>query len=215
MPINSTGSTTTTLLSNASLQQKGEEPILNIPLPSYNPKSQRQPAMPNTIDQLQKMTYDPCEGEAIIPFTTAPWQHTELNWNGRFTIHGTLGQDKKEAAKEHKERMLNVMKLNLYLVLCSNGSQQLDEGRLIIGYGFVGYQQGQQIFLQIGGMGTTTEVYDTKMARLVHGAAKAVHYTVDSPSTHILIFADNSSAITSLYNQKPIAPCQGYTQQFR
>ncbi|KAJ3810552.1 hypothetical protein F5876DRAFT_24427, partial [Lentinula aff. lateritia] len=31
----------------------------------------------------------------------------------------------------------------------------------------------------------------------------------------ILIFADNSSAITTIYDQKPVAACQGYAQQFR
>ncbi|KAJ3849879.1 hypothetical protein EV368DRAFT_67065, partial [Lentinula lateritia] len=35
-------------------------------------------------------------------------------------------------------------------------------------------------------------------------AVKAVHYAIDSPSVHhILIFADNSSAITTIYDQKP------------
>ncbi|KAJ3934196.1 MAG: hypothetical protein NXY57DRAFT_890636, partial [Lentinula lateritia] len=32
---------------------------------------------------------------------------------------------------------------------------------------------------------------------------------------HILIFADNSSAITTIYDQKPVAACQSYAQRFR
>ncbi|KAJ3901029.1 hypothetical protein F5879DRAFT_808084, partial [Lentinula edodes] len=32
---------------------------------------------------------------------------------------------------------------------------------------------------------------------------------------HILIFADNSSAITTIYKQKLITACQGYAQRFR
>ncbi|KAJ3805699.1 hypothetical protein F5876DRAFT_81487 [Lentinula aff. lateritia] len=62
-------------------------------------------------------------------------------------------------------------------------------------------------------MGTTAEVYDAKMAGLAHEVAKAVHYAIDSLSIHpILIFADNSSAIMTIYDQKLVAACQGYAQ---
>ncbi|KAJ3914995.1 hypothetical protein F5877DRAFT_22143, partial [Lentinula edodes] len=152
--------------------REGEAPTLAIPLPSYNPKSKRRPTKLNTIDRLRKMTYDPREGETITPFTTTPWRRTETDWNGRLTIRGTLGQDKKDAAKEHKERMVDITKLDSHLVLYSDGSQQLEEGRLITGYGFVGYRQGHEIFSRMGGMGTTAEVYDAEMAGLAHGAAK-------------------------------------------
>ncbi|KAJ3888321.1 hypothetical protein GG344DRAFT_16710, partial [Lentinula edodes] len=127
---------------------------------------------PNTLDRIRKMTYDPREGETITPFTTTPWRRTEPDWKGRLTTLGTLGQDKAEAAKEHKHRMQNISKLDSHLVVYSDGSQQQQEGRLITGYGFVGYRQGREVFSRMGGMGSTAEVYDAEMAGLAHGAAK-------------------------------------------
>ncbi|KAF5366508.1 hypothetical protein D9757_012170 [Collybiopsis confluens] len=193
---------------------------VTIPLPSYT-KRKKQPVKKNTLDNLRRQTYNPREGERIQPFTTPPWRRTAESWNGRLKIVGMEGREKEKAAEEHNQRMAIIKETQSHLAVYSDGSQQKREGQLITGYGFAEYRNGKdsEVFLIEGGMGTTAEVYDAEMAGLSHGAAKAVQHAIENPNPtpihHLIFFADNSSAITTIYDQKPVAACQGYAQRFR
>lgn len=67
-----------------------------------------------------------------------------------------------------------------------------------MGWGIVGYHRGR------GSMGHCAEVYDAELVGLTQATKAATEYTrTHEQVRHIHIFADNTAAVTSIYEPKP------------
>ncbi|KAE9389268.1 hypothetical protein BT96DRAFT_946996 [Gymnopus androsaceus JB14] len=145
------------------------------------------------------------EGETIQPFITPPMvtHRKGLEWKVKDQQYS--GKEKEEAAEEHSYQISPLLLLSSHLLLYFNGSQQTKDRRLMTGFGFVGYWAGREVFTRLEGMEAMAKVYDAELAGLALGAAKAISYAEQHKEIKNLhLFADNSSAITTIYDQKPI-----------
>jgi len=68
----------------------------------------------------------------------------------------------------------------------------------------VGFHQRKEIFKRKIGLGGITEVYDAELTSLVLGLKAAISSAEPLPMIHhIYIYADNTSAITSVMDPQP------------
>ncbi|KAJ6572054.1 hypothetical protein B0H19DRAFT_872895, partial [Mycena capillaripes] len=73
-----------------------------------------------------------------------------------------------------------------------------------VGAGVVIYHEGTEIFARSVGLGSRAEVYDGELAGLLFGASKALALTKENPQIkEIHFFADNTSAIQTIFDPKP------------
>ncbi|KAJ7637832.1 hypothetical protein B0H17DRAFT_894633, partial [Mycena rosella] len=72
------------------------------------------------------------------------------------------------------------------------------------GAGVVIYYEAQEVHTQSIGLGKRAEVYDAELMGLYLGACKAVALAeMNEDIAHILFFADNTAAITTIFDPKP------------
>jgi len=87
-----------------------------------------------------------------------------------------------------------------HIIVYTDGSQKVISKRTCrTGAAVVGFHQGKEIFKRKIGLGGTAEVYDAKLTGLVLGLKVAISSAEPLPMIHhIHIYADNTSAITSV-----------------
>ncbi|KAJ6593026.1 hypothetical protein B0H19DRAFT_919364, partial [Mycena capillaripes] len=73
-----------------------------------------------------------------------------------------------------------------------------------LGAGAAIYHEGAKIFARSIGLGSRAEVYDGELAALLLGAGKVIALAKDNPQIkEIHFFADNTSAINTIFDPKP------------
>jgi len=72
-----------------------------------------------------------------------------------------------------------------------------------VGSAVVGYHQRREVFHQKLGLGSSAEVYNTKLAGLITGLSESISFAYKHPEVyHIQLYADNISAISIAANPK-------------
>lgn len=94
-----------------------------------------------------------------------------------------------------------------HICVYSDGSMReegTDKAVRNTGWGIVGYHWGREIFSGRGGMGHKAEVYDAELVGLTQATKAATEYTRwHEQVRHVHVFADNTAAVTSIYEPKP------------
>ncbi|KAF5379687.1 hypothetical protein D9615_005656 [Tricholomella constricta] len=183
----------------------GNAPSTPPPLPSHKPSRSKKTPKPTQLEAIAAQTYRPAEGERIIPFISPPWRKTAHDLRGKLTIRGaTPNVTKEKAAKAHNTRIRTLITNPTHLLMYSDGSM-LDEtnNKKNVGWGVVGYHNSREVITRRGGMGHTAEVYDAELTGLVVAAQEAIRHTQHNPVIkHVHIFADNTAAVTSVFEPK-------------
>ncbi|KAJ7938834.1 hypothetical protein B0H13DRAFT_1851413 [Mycena leptocephala] len=142
--------------------------------------------------------------ERIFPFLTEPWRRTAASFNGRVQISGSGGQEKKEAAKAHKTKICMLADSPQHLLLYTNGSLRKLRRLRRVGAGVAVYRGDAEIFASSSGLGGHADVYEGELAAMYFGARKAVALAeLDRSIKHLHFFADNTSAISTIFDPKP------------
>ncbi|KAF7343444.1 putative RNA-directed DNA polymerase from transposon BS [Mycena venus] len=184
--------------------RKGKAPKTPPPLPVCPPGSRSKANMRKTsqLERLSRLSSP--NNERIFPYLTAPWRRTAASFGRRVCITGTMGREKKDAVKEHKTKLRELNSLPEHLLVYSDGSLRPVHRVCRIGAGIVIYHEGAEIFARSIGLGGRAEVYDGELAGLLFGASKAVAMAENDPRIkQIHFFADNTSAIKTIFDPKP------------
>ncbi|KAF5379794.1 hypothetical protein D9615_005662 [Tricholomella constricta] len=195
----------------------GEKPSTPPPLPSQKPTRSKKTPKPTQLESIATQTYRPTEGERIIPLIAPPWRKTARDFGKRLTIiEATPDVKKKEAAKAHNARIRTFNTNPAHILVYSDGSM-LDDAhsqKKNVGWGIVGYHNDREVVTRRGGLGHTAEVYDAELTGLVVAAREATRHTCHNPIIkHIHIYADNTAAVTSVFEPKS-APGQYNMRSF-
>ena len=88
-----------------------------------------------------------------------------------------------------------------------DGSLTKRNGRHFTGFGVAGYYLGRAVFTTKGALGEQAKVFDTKMAGLNAAGEAAKQFicngTWTRQPTHIVFYADNSTAISRIHEGTP------------
>ncbi|KNZ81045.1 hypothetical protein J132_03034 [Termitomyces sp. J132] len=184
--------------------RSGNPPKVTPPLPSHRKNCSRRKPKPTQMESLTNRTYKPGEGECIVPFLSPPWRRTAKCYKGRLGMNPNVKKDK--AAKEHKKTIQRLTRNSNNLIMYSDGSMLDAEGRDTgkdTGWGLVSYHKDREVITRRGGLGQKAEVYDAELVGLTYAAVEAVKYTKSHEVIkHIHLYADNSAAVTNVYEPK-------------
>jgi len=190
--------------------RNGEELTYPPPLPASKTPTSRSTRLV-AFSQLSLPSH-----ERIQPFLFPPWSLTAEDFGSQVTVLGHKpGEDKDEAAKAHLNYLPDILYDPAHLLLYSDGSQVMEDGRRLTGAAFVAFKSGLEVFSSTIGLGETAEVYDAEMEALASAAEAALRYvSVHSDIHHLHFFADNSAAVDSIF--KPhFGKGQHYSARFR
>ena len=136
--------------------------------------------------------------EQVFPFLLPPWRKTHADYSNRVTI-----QDK--ATSDHLHSISPLKTSPNHTIVYTDGSQKVISKRIRrTGAAAVGFHQGKEIFKRKIGLGGTAEVYDAELTGLALGLKAAISSAEPLPEIHhIHIYADNTSAITSVIDPQP------------
>jgi ribonuclease HI len=150
------------------------------------------------LEKLTSPTY-----EQTKPFLTPPWRRSALSFPNRIHIspHPTPDTDNTKA----HNALLNRIKHSPQSVIAySDGSHTHHHGFPRTGAAMVMYHEDRETKTQQMGLGGNAEIYDAEMAGLMMAAtATCKRAKRRNNINHIFLFADNSSAINSIFDPKP------------
>ena len=174
--------------------------------------TRRKGGMPNkfkesTIHEIMKGI--PRNIEKVTPaHTIPPWQTSAQD--KRYTLRLTTnparrGTTKGEAADEHWTRITQLPQDANYTIMYTNGSMKEKDQESRTGAGWVLYWKGTERRNGSEGMGKCAEVYDAEMLARLRGLETATEFqpTMPAEQARIILFADNTSSIASIINEKP------------
>ena len=188
--------------------RKGKKAKFPPPLP---PKRFNGSAVDNKrttpLMELEKLTSP--SHERVRPFHSPPWRKTALSYPDRVHIrpHPTSDED---PLGTHKSLLDEIKYSVKNLIAYSDGSHKYYQGFPRTGAAAVIYHQDQEIKTRQMGLGGNSEIYDAEMAGLMMAAKTTCkHAKRQNTINHIFLFADNTSAVSAIFDPKP-APGQIY-----
>jgi ribonuclease HI len=105
-----------------------------------------------------------------------------------------------------------------YLFVYSDGSCTEENRKKRAGYGVVGHTKGENVFESRGAIGEHAVAYDAEMWGLRVAAEEVRRRIEDETVTHkpknIVFYADNTAALTRIFQAKP-GKAQEHTREFR
>jgi ribonuclease HI len=187
------------------------------PLPPHKriTRKRRKPAKTTRLLQIAAKTDAQCE--KAPPFALPPWRRTVEDFEGRLKTHTPRREvSKAEAATEH---ILEVSRFRLdrdHLTVYSDGSLLTDDriNKPAVGAALAGFHRGREVFRKMIALGGRAEVYDAEMVGLAQAARMATGYARDQRIRHIHLFADNTSALQTIYGPASRS-CQQQALAFR
>ena len=160
--------------------------------------------------------------ENITPaHTTPPWRTDaqDKRYATRLTTNpARRGLTKGEAADEHRTRITQLSQDADYVIIYTDGSTKEKDQESRSGTGWVLYWKGTERRNGSEGMGKHANVYDAEMLALLRGLETAIEFQLAMPKenrkqSRIILFADNTSSVASIINEKP-GSSQHISQKF-
>jgi ribonuclease HI len=196
--------------------------VAPLPLPIRPTKS---PGTPNkfkgsTIHEITKGI--PRNIEKVTPAHTIPPQRTnaqDIRYATRLTTKpAQRGLTKREAADEHRTRITQLSQDADTIITYTDGSMKEKEQENRTGAGWVLYWKGVERRNGSEGMSKHAEAYEAEMLALLRGLEMAIEFQKAMPKktrkrSRIILFADNTSSVASITNEKPGSSRQ-ISQQF-
>ena len=140
--------------------------------------------------------------EQVNPLQHPPWLICESRQASLTRIHGPRGQPKEQAAKDF---------LDFYESLPGNDIALFSDGSQLIngktGGGYVGYQDGHQIFRGSFSLGSAQEVFDAEAKAALAGAKAALNSPASRNASNLWVCLDNLEVAVRL-----LAPSTGSSQ---
>ena len=150
--------------------------------------------------------------EKITPaHSTPPWRTNAQDT--RYTVRLTTnpaqrGLTKGEAADEHRTRITQLSQEADYIITYTDGSMKEKEREIRTGAGWVLYWKGVEREHGSERMGKHADAYDAEMLALLRGLETAIEFQQAMSEktrkrSRIILFADNTSSVASITNEKP------------
>ncbi|KAF5313927.1 hypothetical protein D9619_013086 [Psilocybe cf. subviscida] len=113
-------------------------------------------------------------------------------------------EEKREKADEHIDHVNQLFESADNIIVYTDASLVNTHGFTRVGAAAVVYWKGQEIRHIRMGLGGRAEVYDGELAALMMGISVAIDEAQKNHNIkHIHLFADNTSAISAIYDPKP------------
>jgi ribonuclease HI len=180
------------------------------PLPATPQPQTKTPKRTNpTTTLIQLAKFSDYKHERIDPFILPPWRRLQSAFGSRITITpytprpGGGEDDKKKTADKHNREIKTLSASTSNLIVYTDGSMVIKSGFKRIGAACVVYHMNEEVNSNKMGLGGHAEVYDAELAALMMGISTATTLAKVHGAHHIHIYADNTSAISSIFNPKP------------
>jgi ribonuclease HI len=181
--------------------REGRAPRVAPPIMAKQPRNRKKANKATTqLAELAKLTSP--NDERIFPFLTPPWRRLKADFGERLKISATT-MDKEEAAEDHMKKIEKIERSPNHMLIYTDGSQRPIHRVRRSGAGITIRVAREEIYAQSIGLGSKAEVYDGELMGLSRGAQKAVQLARERNISHLLFFADNTSAICAAFDPKP------------
>jgi ribonuclease HI len=209
------------------------QPLLRLgaewkPLPADLPVRSRARTRKSEHSNLLRLaSRTDAEGERLLPYSAAPWE-VGNPWGDRLTFDADVPRSKQEKAQRVSEVKKSVREAACdpsHLVVFTDGSRHAPRRHKRTGAAYAVYHRGREIASGSFGLGRKAGVYDAEMLALAAAAVRldtlitaSLRASINSPITpsntspstlfttpitQVTIFADNTSAISSIYEIRP------------